>query len=384
VVDDGSGDPRTVETSTPWTCRGSGPSASPTAGYQAARNAGIAAARGRFVVPLDADDELAPDFLQVLLAAIEPHPDAAYAHCWAELFGDQSAIWVTRPFNDYQMLLSNSVVGCVLLRREAVDDVGGYAEDMVRGNEDWDLWLRLLAAGWGQVEVRRALFRYRKHGISMSVETEARYEEARAAMPGRHPSLYAAGPLRRRKREHYPWVTVLLLGDAQSSLLDQTIDDLEIVPLAPCPPSITAAAEGRGWVVRPPVADVFDAVRTARGKLVVDWSGVTAADPDALLALARALEDPRDAMGAVPNGWPAGDLLAWRRWVLVDRDGPGDPPLAIDVAVHAGVRDRSLYPGMCPLPGWDVRDELAGAELPVARQSPEEDGPVPAWVLGGR
>ena len=43
-------------------------------GLSAARNAGISAARGTYVVPLDADDELEPEFLETMVAALEPQP----------------------------------------------------------------------------------------------------------------------------------------------------------------------------------------------------------------------------------------------------------------------------------------------------------------------
>lgn len=47
------------------------------AGAGAARNAGIRAARGEFILPLDADDELTPSALQVFRQAIGANPDAS-------------------------------------------------------------------------------------------------------------------------------------------------------------------------------------------------------------------------------------------------------------------------------------------------------------------
>src|SRR5690606_4095913 len=46
----------------------------------------------------------------------------------------------------------------VVLRRAALDAVGGYADPP--WPEDWDLWLRLHAAGWGIAKVPRVLFRW--------------------------------------------------------------------------------------------------------------------------------------------------------------------------------------------------------------------------------
>ena len=47
-------------------------------GLAAARNAGFRAARGRFVVPLDSDDILEPDYVATCVAALNANPDAAF------------------------------------------------------------------------------------------------------------------------------------------------------------------------------------------------------------------------------------------------------------------------------------------------------------------
>src|SRR5690606_8245045 len=67
--------------------------------------------------------------------------------------------------------------------------------------------------GWDQVQVGEVLVKYRKHGVSMSVLTEARFEEGRRAVRDRHHALYADLPS--LKRRWYPLVTVI--GDNLSS-----------------------------------------------------------------------------------------------------------------------------------------------------------------------
>ena len=142
VVDDGSTDPDTIAHLDRLDWPRTRLVRQENQGLPGARNAGMRLAEGRFLVPLDADDEIAPEFLEVLRSAVEERPDAAYAHCWSELYGDEEATWVARPFNPYLLALSNSVVGCVLMRTEAWKQVGGYDETMIHGNEDWDMWLR--------------------------------------------------------------------------------------------------------------------------------------------------------------------------------------------------------------------------------------------------
>jgi glycosyltransferase involved in cell wall biosynthesis len=300
----------------------------PNRGLPAARNTGIAAARGRFVVPLDADDELQPAFLERMLGALEADPGAAYAHCWAELFGDVAYVWATRPFNPYGELLSNSVVGCVALRRAAWDSVGGYDESMLAGNEDWELWIRLMAAGWGQVQVPEPLFRYRKHGVSMSVETESRYEAGVAAIRGRHPDLFGNEALTRWKREHYPAVTVI------GRELEPPSDEVEVIseeaPLA----VLVSRANGKYVAV------------------VDDPQGASAA-----LEGAHRLELDTD-LAAVGSG----PTWVWRRWALLDPSAPLERPEGGGPLGAVGLSD------------WAVPEDPGGLGLPVMRQPPELPG----------
>ena len=300
-------------------------------GLSAARNAGIGEARGELVVPLDADDELTPEFLERLVDALDADPGAAFACCWARLFGDIDAVWVPRRYNPYQLLLSNSVVGCVVLRRAAWEAVGGYDETMTNGNEDWELWIRLMAAGWGVAEVDEPLFRYRKHGISMSVETESRFEAGRKEIVERHPELYAEERLDAARREHYPLLSIIPGDEA-----------------------------------------LVAAIAAGQSKYVALWSGVEDAGPETLDRLADLLESRPDLGAATTNG--ADPLVLVRRWSLLDPDGPATS----ESVGLAGSATEQLGPGMFPDPAWMVPDTIDG--VPVQRQRPEEDGRLPSWA----
>src|SRR5918999_225395 len=54
----------------------------PNSGLSAARNFGIAQARGRYVLPLDADDVLDPRFVERCVEALERDPERAYVTTW--------------------------------------------------------------------------------------------------------------------------------------------------------------------------------------------------------------------------------------------------------------------------------------------------------------
>jgi glycosyltransferase involved in cell wall biosynthesis/GT2 family glycosyltransferase len=311
-------------------------------GLPAARNAGMKLARGEFLVPLDSDDELAPEYMARLLEALRRDPRAGFAHCLARLHGDIEAIWIPRPFNPYWQLLENAVIGCVLMRAAAWESVGGYDETMTSGNEDWELWLRLTGAGWGQVRVEEPLFSYRKHGVSMSVATEARFEQGRRMVRDRNQAMYEKDALRKARLEWYPLLTII--GEAN-----------------PLPENAEL------------VHDTAD-LATTWGKYVVDIRGVEEETTwSTLLEMADTLEANDQGAIARTSGEPP--LTMIRRWSLHDIDAEPAGEVTLE-DMSAGPPDPFM-PGSLPRPGWVVPESVRGGDVPVQRQRPEESAAIP-------
>ncbi|GAI43275.1 unnamed protein product, partial [marine sediment metagenome] len=73
------------------------------------RNIAIQAARGLFILPLDADDKIAPDFISSALDVIESGTaDVVYSK--VQLFGDQNDYFTLKKFSLARMLGGNVVV----------------------------------------------------------------------------------------------------------------------------------------------------------------------------------------------------------------------------------------------------------------------------------
>ncbi len=142
-------------------------------GLGAARNFGISQARGSFVLPLDADDELDPTFVERALVAFRLNPTAAYVATWTR-YVDERGQDLPPPEVGYQPLgntsdevLRNNVAGAAsaLMPRRLFDEFA-YSEELT-SYEDWHLYQQLHAAGRYGVIIPERLLRYRLRGDSM-------------------------------------------------------------------------------------------------------------------------------------------------------------------------------------------------------------------------
>lgn len=135
------------------------------------RNAALALARTKYVLPLDADNALYPRCLQQLQSALD-HCDASFAYCYLEKFGNVACVQNIKPWDPKDFRYGNTIDAMVLHRRSVLEKLGGYSTDMpVMGWEDFELWFRTVRAhGWG-IMVPEILARYRVHDESMLLRT---------------------------------------------------------------------------------------------------------------------------------------------------------------------------------------------------------------------
>jgi glycosyltransferase involved in cell wall biosynthesis len=137
VVDDGSTD-GTVDVAESFAPRVSVHS-QPAAGPGAARNAGVALTRGRYIAFLDADDMWAPGKLgiQLFAFAASPGTDMVFGHLreFVSPELDPDVACRVRPRLD---LLPAYLPGSLLVRRESFLRVGPLREDLAMGEfVDW-------------------------------------------------------------------------------------------------------------------------------------------------------------------------------------------------------------------------------------------------------
>jgi len=123
-----------------------------------ARNACAARARGDWLCFLDADDELAPGYLEAMGRAAEQNPGGRVL-----LTPAVQQIRKGRPGNPFffpecSLTTGNWLIIGTLIQRDLFNEVGGFSEHP-HGLEDWNLWAKAVKAGATIVKVPDAVYR---------------------------------------------------------------------------------------------------------------------------------------------------------------------------------------------------------------------------------
>ncbi len=175
ILDDGSTDAATVERLASLSYPGTRVCREPNRGLAAARNFLIARASGEFLCALDADDRLHPEYFAKALQRFAADPGLTFVSAWLREFGSQEGVWRQDRCDLATLLAEDTVLTAALVRRDVIVALGGYDEHMPSpGNEDWDLWIRVVKAGHRGTIIPEELFYYRKRPNSMSAACTSR------------------------------------------------------------------------------------------------------------------------------------------------------------------------------------------------------------------
>ena len=157
----------------------------PPRGIAAALEQGRRHARGRWLARIDADDRVLPGRIAAQLAILESDPGCAVGGR-ARVIADGGAVpegmrryvdWVNGLDDLAAALFVESPLfhPATTLRARAVAEVGGWRDGDLP--EDYDLWLRLHAAGWGLRAVPEEVVLIRDRPARLT-RTDPRYRRA--------------------------------------------------------------------------------------------------------------------------------------------------------------------------------------------------------------
>jgi len=136
-------------------------------GLAMARNNGIAASCGEYILPLDADDKIGTTYLEEAVKILDADTSLGIVYCEAEFFGEKNGKWELAPFNLPDFLNENQIFCSAFFRRKDYHKTLGYDKNMFWGLEDWDFWLTLLQLDVKVYRISQILFYYRIKNQSM-------------------------------------------------------------------------------------------------------------------------------------------------------------------------------------------------------------------------
>jgi len=132
-------------------------------GQSTARNVGINAANGEFILVLDSDDYFEPSFCEEAVAILQSNLDTKIVTSHLRRFTDDKTLDLFLPSGgDISVfVLHNGATGSAMFRKVEALAVGGYDESMRKGFEDWEFYIRLLANGGAAYVIPKVYLHYR-------------------------------------------------------------------------------------------------------------------------------------------------------------------------------------------------------------------------------
>jgi cellulose synthase/poly-beta-1,6-N-acetylglucosamine synthase-like glycosyltransferase len=187
----------------------------PPAGLVPALRTAAARARAPFLARMDADDRSHPRRLARQLAWLERRPELGAVGCLVRTIGDAGCTadgwrryerWLNGRRTAAEIrrdLLVESPLAhpSATLRREAYEQVGGYRA--FDGPEDYDLWLRLVRAGWELAKVPAVLLDWRDRPDRLTRRDPRYRPEAFLRLKAHH---LMRGPLARLEPRRPVWI----------------------------------------------------------------------------------------------------------------------------------------------------------------------------------
>lgn len=182
IVDDGSPDPL------PPALRSMAVRQS-NRGLPGARNAGLMQAVGEYVVFLDADDKIAPNYLEKTIPLMQG-ADIVYTDFRYFDYYD-FPVHLEAEVTLEKLKWSNMLSHCAVIRKSLLLEAGGYNTRMIHGYEDWDLWIDLAKRGARFKHIPETLFLYRGRPGTMLDDTVRNWHDWSVSQIHRnHPDLY--------------------------------------------------------------------------------------------------------------------------------------------------------------------------------------------------
>ena len=156
-----------------------------------ARNNGILQAQGDYILPLDADDLIAPAYLEKAVEILDGNENIGIVYCEAEFFGKVTGKWELPDYDFSKFLFDNVIFSSAFFRKSDWEQTQGYNSNMSLGWEDYDFWLSIIELKRDVYKIPETLFFYRKRHESRTISmTDEDIVESYVTIFKNHKKLY--------------------------------------------------------------------------------------------------------------------------------------------------------------------------------------------------
>lgn len=136
------------------------------------RNLAVQNATGEFILPLDADDKIAPEYVEKAINVFNSNSEIKIVYSRCMLFGSKNGEFKLQKFSLENIIFDNCIPNTAMFKKSDFISVNGYKSYMKKGWEDLDLWLSIIETAENKnncvYRIDEILFFYRQYSETVS------------------------------------------------------------------------------------------------------------------------------------------------------------------------------------------------------------------------
>ncbi|WP_394759394.1 glycosyltransferase family 2 protein [Flavobacterium sp.] len=161
-------------------------------GVSDTRNKGIMMSSGEFILPLDSDDKISPEYITEAITIFRKNPNTTLVYCKALFFGEKEGEFKLSRYKYSDLILKNMIFCSGIYKKQDYLKTQGYDINLKLGLEDWEFWIQLLDDKSEVVCLDKIHFYYRiKEKSRNTIHTDIKkIEEIQDYIFNKHKNLY--------------------------------------------------------------------------------------------------------------------------------------------------------------------------------------------------